>query len=608
VNKQLMARALKITGFLLVLTTLMLVTATARSQSPQPTPATPSTPTLAPTPTPDTRPSVPLPAAISGIVSDANGPVAAAIVQVKGTPNQTITSQDGKFTLQGLGGITLTTITAWASGYFVGWTDLDPKNPVWLDGKPITIALTPLFTTDNNQYDWFTFEGKKGAESCALCHREYAEWSADAHSQSAKNLRFETMYRGTNVQGQEGQPTRLGSTGVPLPPDPSQPDYGPGYRLDNPQRTGNCATCHTPVASKIPNRLNCGWLGCHTDLTTERSKGIIDPGVTPVSLTGNAAEGVSCEFCHKVGDVILDPETKLPLPDMPGILSMKLYRPPDGQQIFFGTLVDINRRVSYSPLEAKSEFCAPCHYGVFGGVVGNGTVGGGTLIYNSYGEWLDSPYSDPQTGKTCQDCHMPVLDTNFTVFPERGGIPRDYVPFHNHLMPGATDEKLLQNAVTMTTTAQVKGDQVLVEVSITNDKTGHDVPTDEPMRHLILVVQATDANGNLLTLGAGPVLPDWSGNYAGQPGRVYAKILRDEWTGESPTAAYWRPVSIVADTRLAAFATDTSRYTFAAPANGAVTVEAHLVFRRAFQKLAEQKGWNDPDIVMEEEKIVVPAD
>jgi hypothetical protein len=24
--------------------------------------------------------------------------------------------------------------------------------------------------------------------------------------------------------------------------------------------------------------------------------------------------------------------------------------------------------------------------------------------------------------------------------------------------------------------------------------------------------------------------------------------------------------------------------------------------------LAEQKGWNDPDIVMEEEKIVVPAD
>jgi hypothetical protein len=417
------------------------------------------------------------------------------------------------------------------------------------------------------------------------------------------------MYQGTNVQGQKGQLTRLGSNGLPLPPDPSQPYYGPGYRLDNPQRAGNCATCHTPVAAKIPNRLNCGWSGCHTDLTIEHSRGVIDAAVIPVSLTGSGAEGVSCEFCHKVGDVILDPKTKLPLADMPGILSMKLYRPPDGQQVFFGTLVDVNRRVTYSPLEAKSEFCAPCHYGVFGGVVGTGTVSGGTLIYNSYGEWLDSPYSDPKTGKTCQECHMPVLDdTNFFVFPERGGITRDYVPFHNHRMPGATDETLLQNSVTMTTTAQMRGNQVQVEVSITNDKTGHHVPTDAPMRHLILVVQAVDASGKRLTLGAGPVLPDWSGNYAGQPGQAYAKILRDEWTGETPTAAYWRPVTIVSDTRLAAFATDTSRYTFAAPANGTVTVEAQLIFRRSFQKLAEQKGWNDPDIVMEEETVVVPAD
>jgi hypothetical protein len=603
VSKQLMTSMLKVTGLLLILVAITFATATAYSQSPTPTP------TPAPAATPDTRPSVPLPAVVSGIVSDAKGPVADAIVQVKGTPNKTITAQDGTFTLQGLGGITLTTITAWADGYFVGWTDLNPKDPVWLDGKPITITLKPLYTTDNNQYDWFTFEGKQGAESCALCHREYAEWSADAHSQAAKNPRFETIYRGTNVQGQKGQPTRFGMNGLPLPPDPSQPYYGPGYRLDNPQRAGNCATCHTPVASKIPNRLNCGWSGCHTDLTTEHSKGVIDTGVIPVSLTGNGAEGVSCEFCHKVGDVILDPKTKLPLPDMPGILSMKLYRPPDGEQVFFGTLVDVNRRVTYSPLEAKSEFCAPCHYGVFGGIVGPGTVSGGTLIYNSYGEWLDSPYSDPQTGKTCQECHMPVLDdTNFFVFPEHGGITRDYAAFHDHRMPGATDENLLRNSVTMTTTAHMQGSQVLVEVSITNDKTGHDVPTDAPMRHLILVVQAVDANGKRLTLDAGPVLPDWSGNYAGQPGRGYAKILQDEWTGESPTAAYWRPVSIVTDTRLAAFATDTSRYTFAAPANGVVTVEAHLIFRRAFQQLAEQKGWTDPDIVMEEETVVVPAD
>jgi hypothetical protein len=153
----------------------------------------------------------------------------------------------------------------------------------------------------------------------------------------------------------------------------------------------------------------------------------------------------------------------------------------------------------------------------------------------------------------------------------------------------------------------VEGDALLVEVSVTNDKTGHHVPTGVPLRHMILVVQATDADGNLLPLRDGPVLPDWTGDYAGQSGQYYAKILEDEWTGESPTGAYWRDIRLVEDTRLAAFATDVSQYTFAAPAEGPATVEARLIFRRAFQQLMEQKGWDDPDIVMEEETIVVGA-
>jgi hypothetical protein len=140
-----------------------------------------------------------------------------------------------------------------------------------------------------------------------------------------------------------------------------------------------------------------------------------------------------------------------------------------------------------------------------------------------------------------------------------------------------------------------------------NDKTGHDIPTDAPIRSMILVVEALDVNGKPLALRQGPVNPAYSGNYGGLPGKTFAKVLKDEWTGETPTAAYWRPVSIVADTRLAAFATDTSHYTFAVPTDGAVTIKARLIFRRAFQQLAEQKGWDDPDIVMEEATIVVAA-
>ena len=78
------------------------------------------------------------------------------------------------------------------------------------------------------------------------------------------------------------------------------------------------------------------------------------------------------------------------------------------------------------------------------------------------------------------------------------------------------------------------------------------------------------------------------------------RFCRDEWTGETPTAAYWRPVTIVEDTRLAAMATDTTRYSFDLPAGTAAQVKVQLVFRRAFQELAKQKGWTDPDILMEE--------
>ena len=200
---------------------------------------------------------------------------------------------------------------------------------------------------------------------------------------------------------------------------------------------------------------------------------------------------------------------------------------------------------------------------------------------------------------------MPPVENKYFVFPEQGGLERDYKPVHNHLMPGVTDQTLMQNSVTMTTTAELAADEVVVTVSITNDKTGHHVPTGAPMRHMILAIQAKDANGNVLSLQDGPVLPVWTGDYAGQPGRYYAKILQDEWTGEAPTAAYWRDIHLVEDTRLPAYGTDVSRYAFEAPGQGPVTVEVQLVYRRAFQELMEQKDWDDPDIVMEAEKIII---
>jgi len=544
--------------------------------------------------------------AVAGVVVSAAGePLSGALVQVRGSANRVQADARGAFALTGISAGQPFTVTAWAPGHYVGWTALNPTAADWDGRRGITITLKLLPQKDNADYPWFSFDDVQGSASCGLCHREYQEWLKDAHSQSAKNPRFISIYTGNDVNGRPNQPVRWGNNGAALPPDPNQPYYGPGFQLDNPGRAGNCATCHTPVASKVPNRQNCGWSGCHTDLTIERSRGIIAPATSPLVSTGDGAEGVTCDFCHKIGDVILDPHTRLPPPDMPGILSYRLFRPEEGQQVFFGTVLDVTRRVSYLPLQSQSEYCAPCHYGVFGGVVGVGKVTGGTVIYNSYGEWLNSPYSDPVNGKTCQDCHMPVSPAKYFVFPERGGMERDYVALHDHTMPGASDEKLLQNSVTMTTTAQHQDGRLRVEVSITNDKTGHHIPTDVPIRSMILVVEALDAAGKPLSLVQGPVNPTWAGNYAGKPGKTFARVLRDEWTGEAPTAAYWRPVTEVEDTRLPALATDVTRYTFDLPAGRAAQVQVRLFFRRAFQALAQQKGWTDPDILMEEATLAV---
>jgi hypothetical protein len=178
-------------------------------------------------------------------------------------------------------------------------------------------------------------------------------------------------------------------------------------------------------------------------------------------------------------------------------------------------------------------------------------------------------------------------------------------------MPGASDATLLQNAVTMTATARLASEAIVVQVSITNDQTGHHVPTDSPLRQLILLVQAVNEQGQPLPLLEGPVVPDWGGTgdpaqgyYAGLPGKGYAKVLEELWTGVQPTGAYWNPTRIVSDNRIAALSTDSSRYRFAAP-DGTAHIQVRLLFRRAFKELIDQKGWDAPDILMEERAIVV---
>jgi hypothetical protein len=486
---------------------------------------------------------------VSGVVVELDGTrVAGAVVRQQTTLNATTSAQDGSFTLGGLAEGISVTITSWDEGFHPGGVEVIPPQ------AGITITLQRHPTGDNASYAWLTSMPDPGEPlGCAHCMVAFPQWVNNAHGQSGVNPRFFSMYSGTDISG---------TTAV-----------APGYKPDFPGTAGNCATCHAPgLAADKP---------FSADMNT---------------LSGVEREGVFCDFCHKIGHAYLDPATGLPYPNAPGVLSFRLYRPPADTHMFFGPFDDVTRRVSYLALEKKSQFCAPCHQFSFWG----------TPIYESFREWLESPY--PGQGIECQTCHMVPTGVDYFVYPENGGLIRIPELIASHLQPGAADEELLQNTVAMTLTAQQMAAYIQVTVTISNTAAGHHVPTDHPGRHMILTVTASDDQGLSLPLITGPAVPDWGGAQAGQPGTAFAKVLRDVVTGQSPVVSYWKQTLIASDNRIPAMGEDTSTYTFAAPQQGAlVTVSAALRFRRLFQAEMESRAWDTPDIMMEMAELHLSA-
>jgi hypothetical protein len=96
------------------------------------------------------------------------------------------------------------------------------------------------------------------------------------------------------------------------------------------------------------------------------------------------------------------------------------------------------------------------------------------------------------------------------------------------------------------------------------------------------------------------------GYYAGLPGQAYAKVLAELWTEIYPSGAYWNPTRLESDNRLEAFQTDLQTFTFLAPQE-TTRIEVQLWYRRAFKDLMDQKGWQDPDILMEQVVLEVPV-
>jgi hypothetical protein len=462
-----------------------------------------------------------------GMVRDAQGPVPGARVRFKGASDLVESDADGRFRLPFSRG----RVTAWKDGYLIAGLDAD--------ASPLDLHLIKLPAEDCPRYQWVDpTPDKSRAGACANCHAEiYKEWSASGHARAVNGKHFRNLYDGTDWNGAESISWSLVA--------------------DKAEGGGVCASCHAPtaeVAAKLPE------------------------------IEGAAAQGVHCDYCHKINGV---GDGTIGLTH--GRFNLDLLRPAEGQ-LFFGPMDDVDRgEDAYSPLYQDSKYCASCHEGIVFGV----------HVYSTYSEWRDSPAK--KEGKQCQTCHMKPTGAMTNIAPGKGGIERDPKTLANHRFFAGSQEEMLKQCVKLSAKLENQGQVVAAVIDVSVEEVGHRVPTGFIDRHLLLVVDALDAEGKRLPLIDGPRLPPAAGKaLTERPGKLFAKLLKDD-DGHAPVP-FWRADAEATDSRLTPGSVDSSIFQFP---NATRRVQVRIVYRRFWREIAEAKKWPDEDVVVVERTLDV---
>lgn len=492
-------------------------------------------------------------AQVSGTVRDAatRDPIAGAMITWQAQDVRTIADQSGLFTLQ-VPPLADIKIVGAAKGYF---------NQPLIVNSPATgliLTLTPVPQDDDPTYNLMS------PETCALCHpNQYNEWIGSPMNQAGINTWVDDLYSGLGTPGGHG--------GFVYTRDSI-------FAATNPN--SECASCHQPER----------WIQSpFTALADPKSP-----------RTPDVLHGISCEVCHKVADV---DTTKINFPGIfPGAVTFTRPAGPTYHPVQFGLLGDADfqqpglMRASYQP-QLAAEVCAACHQDA-NDPEENHTYSG-PISEPTYLEWLDSPYSEPSSPAyaSCVDCHMPPAGYDKVcelLFPP---LLRDPQTIRSHRIEGTTPE-FLENAAELNLTITRDGPLIRATAEVANTATGHHLPTGVTVRNMILLIEALRAaDQRPLPVASDQVIHELGGvgnpaqgYYAGLPGKLFAKLIRD-YDGHAPTF-FTDAEAIVFDNRIPAFETDVSEYAFVAPGDGGdVQVRARLIYRRSFRALLDAKQW-----------------
>jgi len=403
-------------------------------------------------------------AEIKGEVRDEIGPVAQALVRIKGRPEFVHSDEQGRFQLPRVGGMR---VTASKGGYFIAGASINTN--------PLVLELHRLPDRDCERYAWVDPTPNSSQKmNCGNCHAGiHDEWNASRHAHSATNRRFLNLYEGNDWYG--------------------KPNAGWNLLKDYPEGAGVCSSCHAP---------------------TQKSAPFAEFDIRDAAKEFPALSGVHCDYCHKISG---RGDGQIGLTH--GRYQVELLRPDPSadHQLFFGPLDDVDRGDDvYSRFQRDSRLCAACHEGVVFGVP----------VYSTYSEWRASPSARAKT--SCQQCHMAPTRKMTNIAPGKGGIRRDPGTLGNHHFFDGSQLDMLRKCLKLEASARPAVTGVELDISLTAQSVGHSVPTGFIDRQVILLVEAFAGNKGVGLVQGPTLPEVMGPGEAGRPGLLYAKVLLDE--------------------------------------------------------------------------------
>ncbi len=260
----------------------------------------------------------------------------------------------------------------------------------------------------------------RASADCGACHsRVFDEWSESWMARSYSNATFQAIYRlRTQADKQNTTTTAL-----------------------------DCLRCHAPL----------GFL--YRDVSGERAE---------------TKEGVSCDFCHRVAEVI-EQSPHLHLAEM------------DNSGAVYGSGSGIDspaHPTRQGTAFADSSLCALCHLD---------RSSDGMPLEHTFEEWRNSDFA--KRGVACADCHMPQKDGPATDVP---GLTQQRSTHASHRFHGGhANSPMLQSAARVEViSADASGG---LQISVRNTTVGHNFPSNGAhLTELSLQIEIIGPQGNVL--------------------------------------------------------------------------------------------------------------